>query len=118
MVPEPPGVRPLRIPDSFGVRPVRIWYSFIPAGMAVLTAGPCNMAGESGPERNEFGPQKTPEPEEPGSRGAGDVIDVTGGRMAFGVARGSPTPDVPDEPARNDCSNGFGSWSNLLPNEK
>lgn len=117
MEPEPPGVRPLRMPDSFGVRPVRICESnSVPLGIAGFTAGPCNMAGESGPDRSEFIPQLNPELELPGNSGAGDVIDVTGGRIAFGVAKGSPELEVP--PIKNDCSKGFGSWSKRLEKEK
>ena len=65
-----------------------------------LDAGPCSMAGESGPDRRELRPQLNPEPAEPpGNKDEGEVIAVTGGRIAFG------------EFDANDCSKGFGSWS-------
>lgn len=102
MDPEPPGVSPLRIPDSLGVRPVRRW-GLSKEREFELLVGPCSMAGESGPLRNDDCPgQKPPDP-----RGAGDVIAATGGRSDFGVASGSVLPGW--EFVANDCSNGFGS---------
>jgi len=71
--------------------------------MLELEAGPCSIAGESGPDRSELeDPQNADPPEPPGSKEAGEVIAVTGGRIVLGVLRGS-------EVDANDCSKGLGS---------
>ena len=54
MEPDPPGVSPLRMPDSLGVRPVRRCES-----NPRLTGfvGPWSIAGDRGPDRRELAPQ-------------------------------------------------------------
>lgn len=83
---------PLELFESFCADPLASLLPLAPCGLVRFSAGPVNMAGESGPARKE---EDRPDHEKwgplPGSREAGDVRADTGGNAVVGVLRCEPS---------------------------